>query len=317
MTTMKGLTYQGPKAPPLLKDVPKPTPLKSTDVIVKLKYTTICGTDLHILKGDVPTIPPGRILGHEGVGIVSEVGSGVSRFKTGDAVLISCISSCGTCSYCKRGMGSHCETGEWNLGNSIDGTQAEFVRVPHADNSLYKVPEGVDEKGLVMLSDIFPTGYECGTLNAQVKPGNSVVIVGAGPVGLAALITAQFYQLSCVIVVDFDQNRLEVAREFGATHTCTPDQAVEVVKQVTGGVGCDSVIEAVGLEKSFGLCQELLAPGGTLANVGVHGTGCVLRLDRLWDRNVGMLLFPLFSPFLLPFAFLPTPDLSLRLILTT
>lgn len=286
---MKALTYAGAKKAPVLKEVPRPEPQKATDAVVKLKYSTICGTDLHILKGDVPTVTEGRVLGHEGVGTVHAVGAGVTSFKPGDAVLISCVSACGTCEYCKRGMNSHCTTGGWVLGNTIDGTQAEYVRIPHAENSLYKVPAGVDEKALVMLSDIFPTGFECGVLNGKVSPGGTVVIVGAGPVGLAALITAQFYSPGVVVMVDGDANRLQVAKSLGATHTTTPDKAVDVVNAVTGGKGCDSVIEAVGIPETFHQCQDLVAPGGVIANIGVHGVKADLHLEKLWDRNIGTL----------------------------
>ncbi|ORY14396.1 theronine dehydrogenase [Clohesyomyces aquaticus] len=261
---MKALTYQGPGNPPKLVGVEKPEIQRPTDAIVKLKYTTICGTDLHILKGDVPTIPSGLILGHEGVGTISSTGPGISSFSPGDPVLISCISSCGTCTYCKRGMYSHCTTGGWALGNKINGTQAEYVRIPNAENSLYKMPPGIDQEGLVMLSDIFPTGLECGVLNADVKPGSTVAIIGAGPVGLAALITAQLYSPSVIVMVDPDANRLEVAKSLGATHTATPDKAVEVVKQVTEDVGCDAVLEVVGVPETFAQCQDLVAPGGRL-----------------------------------------------------
>ncbi|KAF2259839.1 GroES-like protein [Lojkania enalia] len=285
---MKALTYQGPNSPPQLLEVPKPETEKPTDAIIKLKYSTICGTDLHILKGDVPTIPSGRIMGHEGVGTVASVGAGVQSFKEGDSVLISCITSCGICEFCKRGMYSHCSTGGWQLGNQIDGTQAEFVRIPNAENSLHKVPTGVDEKALVMLSDIFPTGFECGVLNGKVAPGSSVAIVGAGPVGLAALITAQLYSPSQLISIDGDANRLEVAKSFGATHTATPDKAVEAVKEITGGKGCDTVIEAVGIPDTFQQSQELIGVGGTIANVGVHGAKADLHLENLWDKNIAI-----------------------------
>ncbi|KAF2196903.1 GroES-like protein [Delitschia confertaspora ATCC 74209] len=289
---MKALTYQGANKPPSLNDVPHPQITSATSAIVKLTYTTICGTDTHILSGAIPSIPSGRILGHEGVGEVAETGPGVTRFKKGDQVLISCITSCGTCISCKQGMPSHCETGGWILGNEVDGTQAEYVECRHADGSLYHIPEAMKQvermKKLVMLSDIFPTGFECGVLNSKIRPGDTVAIVGAGPVGLAALITAQFYALKGVFVVDFDQNRLEVARGFGATHTCTPEEVEEVVRKETGGRMCDAVIEAVGADKSFESCQGLLAVGGRLANVGVHGGRARLRLEELWDRNVSI-----------------------------
>ncbi len=284
---MKALVYRGPgfKA---LEQRPKPELQATGDAIVKITKTTICGTDLHILKGDVPTCTPGRILGHEGVGIVDSIGAGCTRFKPGDHVLISCISSCGKCDYCRRGMYSHCESGGWILGNTIDGTQAEFVRIPHADTSLYRLPEGADEEALVMLSDILPTGYECGVLNGRIAPGGTVAIVGAGPIGLATLLTAQFYAPSRTILIDLDDNRLEVARRFGATDTINSgtQDAVAQVMALTGGVGVDTVVEAVGVPATFELCQALVAPGGTIANVGVHGCKADLHLESLWSRNI-------------------------------
>src|SRR6478672_7056231 len=215
--SMNALVYHGP-GKKSWEQKPKPTILEPTDALVRILKTTICGTDLHIMKGDVPEVVDGRIIGHEGVGIIEEIGSAVTEFKKGDRVLISCITSCGKCEYCKRGMYSHCEKGGWILGHLIDGTQAEYVRIPYADNSLYHIPKDADEEALVMLSDILPTAYECGVLNGQIKPGDTVVIVGAGPIGLAVLITAQFYTPAAIIMVDVDDNRLQVAKSFGATH---------------------------------------------------------------------------------------------------
>jgi len=264
--------------------------LAPTDAIIRLSKTTICGTDLHICKGDVATCQPGRILGHEGVGVIEEAGSSVTCFRKGDRVLISCISSCSSCSYCRRGMYSHCETGGWILGNTIDGTQAEFVRIPNANSSLYAVPSGVDEESLVMLSDILPTGLECGVLNGKVQPGSTMAIVGSGPVGLAVLITAQLYSPSKIIMVDTDSNRLKVATKFGASATVDPDTVdpATAILELTEGKGCDVVIEAVGLPTTFELCQKILAPGGVLANVGVHGTKADLFLNDLWAKNISM-----------------------------
>ncbi|MCL2656061.1 MAG: zinc-dependent alcohol dehydrogenase family protein [Betaproteobacteria bacterium] len=287
---MKALVYHGP-GKKTLDDRPKPEIRDPGDAIVRVTKTTICGTDLHILKGDVPTCTPGRILGHEGVGIVDAVGPAVTAFKPGDHVLISCISSCGKCTYCRRGMYSHCESGGWILGNEIDGTQAEYVRTPHADTSLYPIPAGADEEALVMLSDILPTGFECGVLNGKVAPGSTVAIVGAGPIGLAALLTAQFYSPAEIIMVDLDDNRLEVARMFGATSTVNSadGKAAETIKRrLTGGVGVDTAIEAVGIPATFELCQEIVAPGGTIANVGVHGAKVDLHLETLWAQNIAI-----------------------------
>jgi alcohol dehydrogenase len=286
---MKALVYLGPHQKSL-EERPKPVITAPTDAIVKVTRTTICGTDLHILKGDVPTCAPGRILGHEGVGIVDAVGAAVTAFKVGDAVLISCVSACGKCENCRRQMYSHCTTGGWILGNTIDGTQAEFVLIPHADMSLYPLPAGADEDALVMLSDILPTALECGVLNGRVQPGSTVAIVGSGPIGLAALLTAQFYSPAEVIMVDLDEGRLAVARRFGATATVNSSDghAAEAVMKLTGQRGVDTAIEAVGVPATFELCQQIVAAGGTIANIGVHGVKVDLHLEQLWDRNISI-----------------------------
>ena len=284
---MKALVYHGigKKA---WEEKPKPAINKTTDAIIKVTKTTICGTDLHIMKGDMPAVTDGRILGHEGVGIVEEVGSSVSNFKKGDHVIMSCVTSCGKCGYCKKGMYSHCEDGGWILGYLIDGTQAEYVRIPHADNSLYPIPVGADEEALVMLSDILPTGFECGVLNGQVKPGDTIAIVGAGPVGLAALLTSQFYTPAEIIMIDMDDNRLNVAKTFGATQlvNSTDGKAVEKVMKLTNNKGVDVAIEAVGLEATFEICSDIISPGGHIANIGVHGKSVQLHMETLWSKNI-------------------------------
>ncbi|HVB82459.1 MAG TPA: zinc-dependent alcohol dehydrogenase family protein [Candidatus Binataceae bacterium] len=284
---MKALIYQGP-GKISLEERPVPDITAADDAVVKIAKTTICGTDLHILKGDVPTCAPGRILGHEGVGVIEKTGAGVTTFDKGDRVLISCISACGRCEYCRRGMYSHCTTGGWILGNRIDGTQAEHVRIPHADTSLYPIPNGADEEALVMLSDILPTGFECGVLNGKVQPGSTVAIVGAGPIGLAALLTAKFYSPAEIIMIDLDDNRLQVCKRFGATATVSAadGKAAETVMKLTGGRGVDAAIEAVGVPASFITCEDIVAPGGTIANVGVHGVKVDLHLERLWAQNI-------------------------------
>jgi len=286
---MKALIYHGP-GQKSLDEHAKPQIVDAGDAIIRVSHTTICGTDLHILKGDVPTCVPGRVLGHEGVGIVEEVGAAVVTFKPGDHVLISCITACGRCDYCRRGMYSHCTTGGWILGNTIDGTQAEFVRIPHADTSLHPIPAGADEEALVMLSDILPTGFECGVLNGKVQPGGSVAIVGAGPIGLAALLTAGFYSPAQVIMIDLDPNRLATAERFGATLTLDTNHVdpVAAVKETTEGRGADTVIEAVGIPATFELCQELVAPGGVIANIGVHGEKADIHLEKLWSQNISI-----------------------------
>lgn len=284
---MKALVYQGPGKKEWT-EAKKPEIQKTTDAIVKITKTTICGTDLHILKGDVPAVTAGRILGHEGIGIVEEVGEGVTNFKKGDHVLISCVTSCGKCNYCKKQLYAHCEDGGWILGHKIDGTQAEYVRIPHADNSLYKVPAGVKEEALLMLSDILPTGFEIGVLSGQVKPGDSVVIVGAGPIGMATLLTAQFYSPGRIIMVDVDEARLKVGLELGATDIIdsSKDNVVDAVMKLTNGVGVDVAIEAVGIPATFEVCQKIICPGGHIANVGVHGKSVELHLEELWIKNI-------------------------------
>ena len=289
-STMKALVYQavGQKA---LLDRPKPEIIAPSDAIIRVTKTTICGTDLHILKGDLPSCQPGRILGHEGVGIVDQVGSGVMVFRPGDRVLISCVSACGKCVYCRKQMYSHCTTGGWILGNTIDGTQAEFVRIPHADMSLYPIPKGADEEALVMLSDILPTSFECGVLNGKVEPGSTVAIVGSGPIGLAALLTAQFYSPAEIIMIDLDDNRLEVAKSFGATSTVnsTDGKAAEAVMKMTAKRGVDIVFEHVGAD-TFERSLRALARGGRLVTCGATaGAEVTMNLRLIFFKLLSIL----------------------------
>lgn len=286
---MKALVFQG-KHKKAWTDKPMPTLQASTDAVVRMTRTTICGTDLHILKGDVPEVKEGTTLGHEGVGVIESVGEGVSNFKPGDHVLISCITSCGRCVNCKKQMYSHCEDGGWILGHLIDGTQAEYVRIPHADNSLYHIPDGLDESALVMLSDIFPTGYEIGVLNGRVKPGDTVAIIGAGPVGLATLMTAQFYSPARIIMVDLDQNRLQTALDMGATDVVNSSQedAAKTILSMTDQHGVDVAIEAVGIPATFDICQDIITAGGYIANAGVHGVSVDFHIEKLWIKNITM-----------------------------
>lgn len=284
--TMKGLVYGGPGKIEL-KEIPVPTVEKQTDAIVRVLKTTICGTDLGILHGKTPTCKPGTTLGHEGVGIIESIGEGVRNFKKGDHVIISCITSDGTCEYCKKQMYSHCQDGGWILGHLINGTQAEFVRIPHADNSLHHIPKGSDEEALVMLSDILPTGHEIGVQNGQVKPGDTIAIVGAGPVGMSALLTSLFYSPAKIYMIDLDENRLKLAKEFGATDTInsgTEDSIKKILSETTDGV--DVAIEAVGMPATFDLCQQIIRPGGNIAVVGVHGKSVDFQLQNLWIKNI-------------------------------
>lgn len=286
---MKALVYYGASSQ-RWEDRPEPKLQGVTDVIVRMKKTTICGTDLHIMKGNVPTVHNGRILGHEGVAVIEEIGSGVSEHKVGDTVLISCITSCGKCANCKKGSYGHCSQGGWLLGNTIDGCQAEYVRIPHADGSLHKVPAGADEEALVMLSDILPTGLEVGVLEGKVFPGCTLAIVGAGPVGLAALLTAQFYSPARIILIDIDENRLNVGAEFGATDLInnTDGSAVAQLMKLTGGHGVDVCIEAIGTPAGWDICENSVAAGGNIAILGVHGKSVTLHLEQMWKRNFTM-----------------------------
>ena len=284
---MKALVYHGDHNI-ALEERPKPTIIKPTDVIVKILKTTICGTDLGIYKGKNPEITSGRILGHEGIGIIEEIGESVSQFKVGDKVLISCVTSCGSCEYCKKQLYAHCKDGGWILGYMIDGLQAEYARIPHADNSLYKIPDTISDETAVMLSDILPTGHEIGVQYGNVKPGDTIAIIGAGPVGMAVLLTAQFYSPSVIIMVDMDENRLELAKELGATHTVNSgiENAVDAVLKIAGQEGVDVAIEAVGIPATWDICQKIVKPGAHIANVGVHGVKVDFEIEKLWIKNL-------------------------------
>lgn len=285
--SVKAVVFHGP-GKRTWETVRDPGIERDTDAIVRVTTTTICGTDLHILKGDVPKTTAGTTLGHEAVGVVEEVGSGVRNVKKGDRVIVPAITACGQCDYCKRGMYSHCVSGGWILGHTINGVQAQYARVPFADTSVYKVPESLKDEDVLFLTDILPTAYECGVLNGQVRPGDTVVVVGVGPVGLAAVMLSRLYSPAAVVAVDLDARRLERARRLGADLTVQNDREdpVEIVFSHTGGRGADVVIEAVGVPATFELCTELVAPGGRVANIGVHGKPVSLHLERLWAHNV-------------------------------
>jgi alcohol dehydrogenase len=285
---MRAVVYHGP-GQKAWEEVPMPVVIDDTDAIVRVDATTICGTDLHILKGDVPAVTDGRILGHEAVGTVETVGTGVKNIKVGDRVLVSCITACGACRYCRDGAYGQClGGGGWILGHKIDGTQAEYVRVPFADTSTYPIPDGVTDEQILMLSDILPTGYEVGILNGKVQPGDVVAIVGAGPIGLSAMMGARLYSPAHVIAIDLADTRLEAAKQFGADITInnSREDAVAIVQELTGGLGADVAIEAVGVPATFELATRLARPGGHIANIGVHGQPATLHLEELWIRNV-------------------------------
>jgi alcohol dehydrogenase len=285
---MKALVYHGPgrKA---WEEVPNPEITDESDIIVRVDATTICGTDLHILAGDVPEVHAGRILGHEAVGTVDEIGDNVRTLSPGDRVLVSCISACGTCRYCREGRYGQClEGGGWVLGHTINGTQAEYVRVPYPDTSTFRIPDGVPDEAILMLADILPTGYEVGVLAGGVRPGDVVAVVGAGPVGLSAIACARLFSPSHIVAVDLSDARLEAARHFGADVTVNDsrEDPMAVIKNLTGRLGADVAIEAVGTPATFELAVRLARPGGRIANIGVHGSAAVLHLEKQWARDI-------------------------------
>ncbi|HXY84347.1 MAG TPA: zinc-dependent alcohol dehydrogenase family protein [Gaiellaceae bacterium] len=285
---MQALVYHGP-GQRAWELVPDPVIVEPTDAIVRIDSSTICGTDLHILKGDVPEVKPGTILGHEAVGTVLEVGAAVTTIKPNDRVLVSCITSCGRCRFCKEGHYGLCTGGGgWIFGHLIDGLQAEYARVPFADTSVYKVPELLSDEQVLFLADILPTAYEVGVLNGRVEPGDTVAVVGAGPIGLAAIMTAQLHTPGRIVAIDVADARLEKALEFGADTTINngDQDAVAEVMALTGGLGADVAIEAVGVPETFELCADLIRPGGRVANIGVHGHSATLHLEKLWIRDV-------------------------------
>lgn len=285
---MRALVYHGP-GQKAWEEVPMPVIVDDTDAIVRVDAVTICGTDLHILKGDVPAVTDGRILGHEAVGTVESVGAGVKNVAVGDRVLVSCITACGTCRYCREGTYGQClGGGGWILGHKIDGTQAEYVRVPFADTSTYPVPDGVADEDILMLADILPTGYEVGVLNGQVQPGDVVAVVGAGPIGLSAIMGSRLYSPAHVVAIDLADSRLEAAKQFGADIVVnnSREDPLAIVRDLTGGLGADVAIEAGGVPPTFELATQLARPGGHIANIGVHGEPATLHLEELWIRNV-------------------------------
>jgi alcohol dehydrogenase len=285
---MQALVFHGP-GQKAWEEVPDAVVIDDTDAVVRVDATTICGTDLHILKGDVPTVVDGRVLGHEAVGTVEAVGTGVKRVRVGDRVLVSCITACGSCRYCREGVYGQClGGGGWILGHTNDGTQAELVRVPFADTSTHPCPAGVSDEQVLMLADILPTGYEVGVRNGQVKPGDIVAVVGAGPIGLAAILGAQLYSPTHVVAIDQADARLEAAKTFGADIVVnnSREDALAVILELTDGLGADVAIEAVGVPATFELATRLIRPGGHVANIGVHGESATLHLEELWSRNV-------------------------------
>ena len=285
---MRALVYHG-ACQKAWEEVPDPEITDDGDVIVRVDAVTICGTDLHILKGDVPAVHSGRILGHEAVGTVEEVGDGVRRLCPGDRVLVSCISACGTCQFCREARYGQClDGGGWILGHTIDGTQAEYARVPYADTSTFRIPGGVTDEEILMLADILPTGYEVGVLAGGVRPGDVVAVVGAGPVGLSAITGAQLFSPGHIVAIDLSGARLEAAKQFGAGVTVnnSREDPLAVIKELTGGLGADVAIEAVGVPASFELAVSLARPGGRIANIGVHGQAATLHLEEQWSKDI-------------------------------
>lgn len=285
---MKALVYHGP-GKTAWEDAPDPAIHQPTDAIVRVDAVTICGTDLHIIGGDLPEVTPGRILGHEAVGAITAIGQSVQQLAVGDRVLVSCITACGSCRYCREARYGQClGAGGWILGHLIDGTQAEYVRVPFAENSTHKVPDGVSDEQMIMLADILPTSYEVGVLNGAVRPADVVAIIGAGPIGLAAILTARLYSPSHIVAIDLADTRLEAARTFGADIVVNSarDDPAAIIAELTGGLGADVTMEAVGRAETFEQAVRLVRPGGHVANIGVHGASATLHLEDIWTKNL-------------------------------
>jgi alcohol dehydrogenase len=282
---MKALVYDGP-GNIAYRDHPTPTLDADTDIVMKITQSTICGTDLHIIKGGVPTVRPGTVLGHEATGVVTEVGNSVHNVTVGDRILAVCVSACGYCRFCTSGMYGQCLNGGWALGNIIDGVQSEYARIPFAQNSVYKIPDALADEQVLLLTDILATGYEVGVLRGQVRPGDTVVIVGAGPVGLSATLTAQLFSPRHLIVVDRVASRREVALKLGATHAVDEHEVHDLVAQLTDGLGAEVTIEAVGFPDAFELAADLVRSGGHIANIGVHEGPATLHLEKLWAKQV-------------------------------
>jgi alcohol dehydrogenase len=282
---MKGLVYDGPKQI-AYKDQPDPQLREDTDLIMRITHSTICGTDAHIIAGGVPTCLPGTILGHEATGIVEEVGASVSNVKAGDRILATCVSACGYCRFCTAGMYGQCLTGGWILGHTINGVQAEYARIPYARNSVYPIPESLTDEQVLFLTDILATGYEVGVLRGKVSPGDTVVIVGAGPVGLSTALTARLYSPQNIVVVERTAARRDFALKMGATHAVTEDEAHDVVNRLTDGLGADVTVEAVGFPEAFELACDLVRSGGHIANIGVHEGPATLHVEKLWAKQI-------------------------------
>ena len=285
---MKALVYHGPGERGW-DTVADPTIVDPTDAIVRIDTSTICGSDLHILKGDMPETLPGTVLGHEAVGTILEIGAAVTTVAPGDRVLLSCVSACGRCRYCKESRYGQClGGGGWIFGHTINGLQAELARVPFADNSVYKFPATLGDEQVLFLADILPTAFEVGVLNGTITPGDVVAIIGAGPVGLSAILTAALYTPGRIVAIDLADGRLESALRFGADITINNgrDDPIALVMDLTDGLGADIALEAVGVPQTFELATELIRPGGHVANIGVHGHSATLHLEKLWTRDV-------------------------------
>jgi alcohol dehydrogenase len=285
---INALVYHGPgrKA---WEARPDPEIARPTDAIVQLTTSTICGTDLHILAGDVPEVRPGTVLGHEGVGVVIETGAAVIGLAEGDRVLVSCITSCGRCRFCREGRYGLCTGGGgWILGHLVDGLQAEYARVPFAETSVQKVPEGLTDEQVLFLSDVLPTAYAVGVLAGGVQPGDTVAIVGTGPVGLGVILTSKLLSPGLIVAIDVSESRRDRAVELGADLAIDPtsEDAVALLRELTHGLGADVAVEAVGSPATFELCTRLVRRGGHVANVGVHGHAATLHLERLWAGDL-------------------------------
>jgi len=295
-STMKALVFYGPEKI-ALESVPIPR-AGVGEVVIRVTLTTICGTDLHILKGEYP-VKPGLIIGHEPVGFIYEIGEGVTGYQVGDRVLVGAITPCGQCNFCLSGNWSQCggPLGGWKFGNTINGAQAQYLRVPHAQANLAKIPDELTDEQVVLLADIASTGISA-VESADLQIGDSVAVFAQGPIGLCATAGAKLKGASLIIAVESDPVRAEMARRMGADIVLdfTHPDVIQQIKGMTGGRGVDVAIEALGTQATFENALRVLRPGGTLSSLGVYSGKLTLPLEPfaagLGDHRIVTTLCP-------------------------
>jgi alcohol dehydrogenase len=295
-TTMKALVFYGP-GQISLETMPIPR-ARPGEVVIRVTLTTICGTDLHILKGEYP-VKPGLVIGHEPVGVIHEIGEGVTGYQVGDRVLVGAITPCGQCNFCLGGNWSQCggAIGGWKFGNTIDGAQAEYLRVPYAQANLAKIPDELTDEQVVLLADIASTGISAAE-SADLQIGDTVAVFAQGPIGLCATAGAKLKGASLIIAVESDPVRIQMSRRMGADAVFDFNQhdVVEEIKHLTGGRGVDVAIEALGTQATFENALRVLRPGGTLSSLGVYSGKLSVPLEPfaagLGDHKIVTTLCP-------------------------